>query len=206
MKQNKNLYFIPILARAYEQPNRRMAFRVALEEIFRLGKKKEYQKGFEQFIQFLTIGIEDLPEITNYQGVRESLLKNIKFDTEQIEIYKKFFETPAPPLELELYKEEQLISSVPFPGKTEPAIFHKIEPGDYVIRLSNGRVIWKGKIETKDVVWKHAFPHKAYPVAAATEKKESVFTKSVEFLGGEIILKIHPGLESGRISLLAKTK
>jgi hypothetical protein len=181
-----------------------MALKIALEEIFRLGKQKEYQKGFEQFIQFFTTGMEDLPEIINYQEVREYLLKNIKFDTERIKQYRKMFEEP--PYTIELLKEEELISTVPLPGKKEPVFFNKIEPGDYILRLWNGRVIWQGRIDAKDVVWKHAFPKKVYPVAAATEKKEFVFTKSIELLGGEIILKIHPGLETGRISLLAKTK
>jgi hypothetical protein len=105
---------------------------------------------------------------------------------------------------LELFREEKLIDSSPIPTQTEQVYFTEIRPGSYSIRFSNGRVLWEGTVEAKDIIWKIAFPNTDYPMAATTETDDRSQTKSISLLDGEIKLSFHAGLETGSISLILK--
>lgn len=50
---NKDLFFIPIFAKAFQQPDRVGALRNALAEIEQLGQTEEYRIGLEQFDRFM---------------------------------------------------------------------------------------------------------------------------------------------------------
>jgi len=232
MEKDNNLYFIPILAKAFEIPDRAAAFKNALSEIIRLGKSAEYKKGFEQFEQFIASGIQSLSEDSDdytrlrdmvlqslltmlatdtFDGpeeVRESLIKRIQSNPDLASRYQELLEelSPAnePALEVELYKNDELLSTQPLPSAQQGVYFDQIEPGNYSIRLSNGRVLWEGNVEAKDVIWKLAYPEKAYPMAAKTERDETNKTKSIKLLDGEIALSFYAGLESGGLELFRR--
>ena len=235
MKADNNLYFIPILAKAFEGPDRATAFKNALSEIVRLGESVEYKKGFEQFEQFIASGLQSLSEdlddntrlrdmalqslltllaTDTFDGpeeVRKSLIKRIQATPELASRYQELLEELSPEnepsLEVELYKNDELLGAQPLPSEQQGVYFDQIEPGNYSIRLSNGRVLWEGKIEAKDIIWALAYPEKEYPMAAATEKDESNQTKSIKLLKREMRLNFYAGMESGRIALfLTKDK
>lgn len=50
---NQDLYFIPILARAFAVPDRGQALASAFQEVERLGQLKQYQTGYRQFQRFM---------------------------------------------------------------------------------------------------------------------------------------------------------
>ena len=229
MKENC-LYFIPLLAKAYDNPDRATAFKDALTEIIQLGKRPEYQKGFEQFEQFIETGLrqgmEDPQEFArlndfvlqsllhqiasdSFEGpeaVRQAVLKRVQSDPILKAHYKELKEEIAegePVLEVELYNNEVFFGSRPLPTEQESISFDNIEPGNYSLKLSNGRVLWEGEVEAKDVIWEVAFPEKAYPMAAATQHDERNRTRSVELFKGEMVLAFYAGLESGNIQLRA---
>ena len=229
MKEN-SLYFIPLLAKAYDNPDRAAAFKDALTEIIRLGKRPEYQEGFEQFEQFIETGLRQGKEDSqafarlndfvlqrllhliasdSFDGpdaVRQAVLKRVQSDPILQAHYQALKEEIAegePVLEVELYKNEVLVGSRPLPTEQESTSFDSVEPGNYSLKLSNGRVLWEGEVEAKDVVWKDAFPEKAYPMAAATQHEARNRTRSVELLKGEMVLAFYAGLESGNIQLRA---
>jgi len=229
MKEDNNLYFIPILAKAFDSPDRATAFTDAINEIIRLGKSTEYKKGFEQFEQFIASGLKRISEdsedfarlrdtvqqrlltmlatdtFDGPEDVRKSLLKRIQSNPDLASRYQELLEELSsenePALEVELYKNDQLLSAQPVPAEQQGVYFDQIEPGNYSIRLSNGRVLWEGDVEEKDVIWKSAYPEKEYPMAAATEKDERNQTKSIKLLDDEITLSFYAGLESGQITL-----
>lgn len=76
-----------------------------------------------------------------------------------------------------------------------------IEPGDYAFRLSTGRVLWTGRIETNDVHWAAAFPTEALPLAADTGDAKEIHTRELRLLHGEIVARVYPGVEHGTIGI-----
>ena len=204
MKKDHNLYFIPLLAEAFDQEDRTAALRAAIQEIIQLGDRPEYRKGFEQFLSFLAVGREQSLDKDDLDSIKSDILQIIISNSETDRLIEELLHKMGaePGLALELYRDKELLETRPAPTKGNEAVFKNITPGDYTIKFSNGRVIWQGTITTKDVVWKSAFPDKDYKMVAAIEKEEPDCTKSVRILDGEMSLAIHAGLETGRISIV----
>jgi hypothetical protein len=202
MKNKNNLYFISILAEAFEQEDRATALKEALHEIIQLGNFPEYRKGFEQFLYFMASGQHQLSDDGDSNSIKNPILKKLQ-NSEMDQLIKELLEQEdmRSCLELELYRDEKLLATQSKPSKKNKAFFKKITPGNYTIKFSNGRVLWQGVVVPKNVIWKHAFPKTAYKMAAATEKDELDNTESIQLLDGELLLTFHAGLETGRISI-----
>lgn len=225
MNPDKNLYFIPIIAKAFDSPNPVDSLHDAINEIITLGKLDEYNEGYKLFGKFIEEGIQTrISENTKDNGEKNTLLDKIivmilsgdinisKEDKSEIldkiknnpmlnkryeKIYEEYFKQV--PIEIEIYKEGNKISSQSFEGGLKEITFKDIEPGDYIIGLSNGRLLWEGQITKEDVIWEAAFPDEPYPMAADTGDMKIQSTRTEGIISGEITLSIYPGLESGRI-------
>ena len=221
MDQNKNLYFIPILAKAFESPNPVDSIYDAINEITTLGKLEEYKEGYEYFRKFIEEGmITQILDKDNYEMLLDKIIAKILSDDIAVseekkkeflvkiknnpilfKRYEKIFEEyfKQIPLEIEIYKEGSKISSQFLKKDSKAVIFRNIDPGYYIIALSNGRHLWEGDITQKDVLWDEAFPDKHYPMAADTGDVKTQATRTEEIITGEITLSLYAGLESGKI-------
>lgn len=227
MNPDKKLYFIPIIAKAFDSPNPVDALHDAINEIITLGKLDEYNEGYKLFGKFMEEGIQT--RISEH--AKDNVEKNILLDkiivmilSDDINIsiedkseilykiknnpmlnkrYEKIYEEyfKQIPMEIEIYKEGNKVSSQSFEGGIKEITFRDIDPGDYIISLSNGRLLWEGEITKEDVIWEAAFPEEQYPMAADTGDMKIQSTRTEEIISGEITLSIYPGLESGRIVL-----
>ncbi len=197
MSEKNNLYFIPILAKAFESVDQIEAMNKALREIIKLGKRKEYHVGYEQFKQFVESGIKS-------QNKAKELIDRIKSNPELLEKYYKIDEEQKTDISLEIYKEEKQISSQSLVPKEEQLTFTNIEPGNYSIRLSNGRVMWDGEIKIEDVTINKSQPQKVYSLAAKTDKSDITPTRTIELLKDEMQLLIYAGLEFGKFKIILK--
>jgi len=230
MDKNK-LYFIPIIKKAFEDPEPVEAFRLALQEIIKLGKSSKYKDGYKQFEAFLGSGIGELiktdKNFSDFQiivlerlmfrfasndfigskDIKETLLNKIKaspklksrYEKLQVELPTYSIDTPL--LEVDLFKANNFVGSQSFPKKPGRKYFKTITPGKYILKLSNGRVLWEGAIKAEDVIWQKAFPDRYYAMAAETVKQPTEPTRSLQMLNGQIKLTFEAGLEAGKIRL-----
>jgi len=222
MDNNKNLYFIPIIAKAFDSPRPDESVRDAIDEISNLGKLNEYKYGYELFKKFVeevihsqAINKENKDKVfdniitrilsadTDLSEEKRnilSLFKNGGMLNERYEkLYEKFFK-PIP-LEIELYKDGNKLSSKTIEKDSAEMVFKEIEPGHYSISLSNGRLLWESEITKSEIIWNDAFPGVSYPLAADSGEEKIQPTRSEELVVGEITLSIFPGLEAGFIVL-----
>jgi len=230
MEDNK-LYFIPIIKKAFDDPEPIEAFRLALQEIIKLGSSSQYEAGYEQFEEFLGSGIGELIKndkhfsdfqlvvmerlmfqlaTDNFVGssdIKEILLDKIKANPILNDRYEKLlselpeYSEDLPLLEVELFRANDLVVSQNFPKKTGREYFKNITPGQYILKLSNGRILWEGIISAKDVIWKKAFPDRDYAMQAETVKQPTEPTRSLQIFNGQIKLTFEAGLEAGKIKL-----
>lgn len=84
---------------------------------------------------------------------------------------------------------------------TEEVRIPGIEPGEYALRLSTGRLLWTGRIEANDVQWAAAYPTAALPLAAATDEGDAPWTRELRLLNNEIVMRVYPGIEKGTIGI-----
>jgi len=229
MDDSKRLYFIPIIARALKSDNPQRAMDEAFDEIRELGSQQEYEEGFRQFMEFAKAAvtpsgakpeqkaqlvrdaiyrlIHDLAADT-FEGdedQKEALINALRSSPEWNAEYESIKEeAPAflaskRPMEIEVLKEDQVIGSFTSPG--DVASIGSIAPGRYTVRLSNGRVLWKGDLTKEDLIWTYAFPGKDLAMAAETEPYKQEPTKAVSLLDGELIMQVFAGLESGEVRI-----
>ena len=229
MADNKKLYFIPIITKALNSEAQERAMQEAFDEIGKLGKKPEYNEGFQQFQEFIHASLR-LPGVRpeqkiqfirnaiynliydlaagTFEGDRRqqddliNALKKVPHWNEEYERIKKEardFLSPDLPIEIEVLKGDKVIGSSPI--SSTPTSLRSISPGRYTVRFSNGRILWEGDLLREDLIWTYAFPGRDLPLAAETKSYRQKPTRSMTLLDGELIVNVYAGLESGEITL-----
>jgi hypothetical protein len=229
MIAEKKLYFIPVIARALQSDDPRRALEEAFEEIRELGKRAEYQEGYQQFREFIKTALTPSDEASDervrllndaifrllhdlatdiFEGdeeQEEALLGILRsypeWDAEYTRIVEELHALfPANiQLRVEVLKGDRIIGS--FPLSPDPAVIGSVTPGSYTVQFSNGRVLWKGELSKEALIWAYAFPGKDLAMAAETEVSRGKHTRTISLLGGEIMLSVFAGLESGQIRM-----
>jgi len=225
MSRDKNLYFLPIIAKAFDSLDDGQSLNQAIQRIIELGELPEYEKGYKQFLAFVNYGMEKnhnvkideiklrlteklaTGEIDGPDEVGESLLEGIlKEDKLRSEFnrIKSNLHSDVPDdysLEIQLFKGDKFIEEFSYNSKSPLYEFRRIYTGYYTIKLSNGRILWQSELELNDLVWKEAFPDQEYELAADTtgELGETSLDKTLS--EKSLRVRVYPGLESGRIVL-----
>jgi hypothetical protein len=227
MSDSKRLYFIPIIDGALGSKNPESALIKAFIRIRELGMNPDYNKGFAQFRIFIEKIVkayvkafpdrerlirEDIHGLINdlvtnsYEGpggdkeaLIEAFCNNDKWRAEYEHIKSELedFLAPVPPLAIEVLKDGQMITSLPIPEM--PVNLMNIDPGQYTIRLSNGRILWEGILLKKHLLWLEAYGDEDLPMAAKTETDTPQPTLSELLMGGDLIMDVVPDLQSGEI-------
>ena len=79
--------------------------------------------------------------------------------------------------------------------------FRNVTPDHYAARMDTGRIIWQGELTEKELIWSAAFPGQALELAADTGEPAARMTREITLLNGELIIRVFPGAESGRLEL-----
>ena len=224
-----DLYFIPIIAKALQQKDTEQALLQAFEQIKSLGRKPQYQQGLAQFEQFMASANShakknesDLLETSvvgelitelatdTFEGSAEEkqlALDIIQSRSEWKEEYDRFiadieeFHRASTGIVISVARENRALGSVKFTQNCGPKTMDNIVSGSYTMSLATGRVIWQGELTERDVIWTEAFPSQALELAADTGEPKGEPTQEISIFDGEIILRVFPGLESGRIEI-----
>lgn len=229
MSDSKRLYFIPIIDDALGSDNPEVALMGAFKQIRDRGMAKEYKEGFAQFRLFMGKIVEayvenspdreqlireDIHSLINdlvtdsFEGSEEekkalieSFAKNDKWQTEYARIKSEFadFMEPHPPMGVEVLKDGKPIAS--FAVTEIPIKLMNIDPGQYTIRLSTGRVLWEDQLLKNHLIWLDAYGDEDLRMAAKTEEDDIATRPTVSdlLMSGELTMAVIPGLKSGEI-------
>jgi len=110
-------------------------------------------------------------------------------------------EAPGRMPELIVEKEGKRIGSIPFENEPASKTIRNLKPGLYMIKLDTGRVLWQDRLTEKDLLWIYAFPEQDLDLAADTGDAMPRKTREIELLDGEVIVRVFPEIESGRLEL-----
>ena len=182
---NDDLYFIPILAKALEQPDVETALRTAFAEIEEAGRQPQYQRGHQQFLRFMREAGAGDP-----QQVAEQLLHR----------FGREFERPNV-LELILEGDGKLVAKFNLSDTSAPRVTESLKPGAYCLRCDTGRVLWEGRLADSDLLWAKAFPGKPLEMAADTGHSRAKPTQSIALLHGTLVLRIFAGIGHGMMEV-----
>ena len=202
---SKNLYFLTILANAFQKENPKEALNQAFETIAALGKEPEYREGFHQFQRFMqmivTKQLEKLEDSHQDQsnGLHREYMEWALF----IEEFMVETEAPIPflyPTEIYFEKDECELTRISLLPNQSQSI-SRLTPGRYCLKLHTGRVIWEGELYVEDFIWSAAFPDQAFLLAADTDSGEGQVSRTIPMLDGELLARIFPGIESGTMEI-----
>ena len=223
MVVNPDLYFIPIIARAL-QSDLQSSLEVAFDEIKRLGQQDQFSRGLAQFKMFM----ESICQAHNHQVTDHArrLMAQIATDTfegspsQRQEILDRIRSRPDWQAEFEtishemmeepgrlsspgfqVFRDNQLISEIVFREGPERKSAGDIVPGHYQLRFVTGRVLWEGELAAGDLIWTEAFPGEKLDLAAETAEAKGKSTRQIGLWEGEVILRVHAGMESGSIEV-----
>lgn len=180
---NRELYFIPILQKAMEAGNVRVALKKAFYEINQLGNHNEYKQGFKNFQAFIR-------EVF----VHYSLIK--KQSVKDLETYSKLFSATRNLLHrnLSVFRDGSLIDTISL-DKDRCQRIQGILPGLYTLCLSTGRMLWSGNFATEDII---SETHDGKNIKLAADSKEIApkYSKRIILLNGLITLKMFKGINA----------
>ena len=231
---NRDLFFLPLIADALQKPDPKKGLQEAFEEIELLGRQPEYKLGFRQFQMFMKEikrNIEarsSLSEDAVFDSFRDLQLQVIagvleeNQDDEQACLdlinsrpnWKREFErlcseaekakAPERATKIIIDKDEEYFETVRFNRPPSAKTLRNIKPGLYGFRLETGRVLGKEELTRNDLLWVYAYPTQDLKLAADTGDTVERPTRQIQLLGGELIIQVFPGLESGRIKAIIR--
>ena len=226
-----DLYFIKYIAWAYQQSDLEKALREAFRKIVSLGQRSEYKQGFKQFMRFMAEVEDNCENIFRdrekriddmvhelllqlatgqFQGDEDetaAALELIKSRPEWREAYELLCEEAEKsdgsliPLKVIIENNGVLLDSFPLGEMPARKVIKNVKPGNYLVKLDTGRIIWQERLDEKDLIWVYAFPETGLRLAADTGDADSPKTREVAVLNGDGTIRVYPGLESGSIEL-----
>lgn len=229
MEDNKNLYFIPILANAFESMDIEAAIEDAMAEIVRLGKLPDYESGFRQFEELVGFGLDELEsnptllsravsevkhslmvkfalnDLPEQSKESDTLLSVIHSDPELLREFELIKENLAKVqdeylhVEVQLFIDGKFIQEIVLNPHQIEVEFKKVKPGFLSVRVSNGRVLWEDEVLAESLIWSLAYPDREYKLAADTGEAQVQPTRTGHSPDKKTQVRIYPGLESGRL-------
>ncbi|KPL24865.1 MAG: hypothetical protein AMJ75_02600 [Phycisphaerae bacterium SM1_79] len=219
---SRNLYFIPIIAGALQEPDIEKALKEAFCKIRRLGTEKRYAEGFSNFELFMASAyrhhrttatdcalelIARLGTDTFEGGTKEERLL-LDFIRSHPDLKTRYEAIRHMEEDEDLTQDFPVIGVLSDRGRDLTKAFSKVPgcesferilPGNYTIRLVNtGWIIWEGELTAKKLIWSEAHKGRNLPLAAG----EGQPTDEIDLLNnGEVILRTYAGIESGRIEI-----
>lgn len=224
-EQYRHLYFIKLLQEAFESETPKTALKDAIGKIKSMSTSEEFKVGYENFVSFIHVMEKELSidaeirdsaeywfnlqkgiailldDFDGPKGERQTVLDYFKGDIDFEELKNEietYIEKQAPLL-IEIIRDDQTINTFDPGSSKDIFVTRGISPGDYSIRLSNGRLLWHSRLNENSLLWSEAFPNKEYPAAAMTEPLTAESSISTEICDNSFILKVIPGLEAGTI-------
>lgn len=229
MTNDKNLYFIPMIARALESDDPIKAMDEAFDEIRQLGTLPEYSEGFLQFVEFTKAALDasggasensiqeirdavyglmyDLASHTFTGSAEQEKTLRTAFmempgwrsEYERVQKEAEAFLRHEQPIGVEVLRMDRRLGT--FALSELPVTLFSIAPGRYVVRFSNGRVLWEGDLAKEDVIWAFAYPALDLPLAAETDREHQTPTRTISLLDGELLISVFAGLEAGELTI-----
>jgi len=183
-----DLYFIPMIAEALQEPDPKTALIATFERIRAMSEEPRFQQGYRQLMDFMDSAVS---------GRWEDALE---------EVGAMILEELDRPLAAEIVVERDgvVVASCCFEPAMAVRAIGDINPGDYCLRLDTGRLLWEGELVEEDLLWAKAHPGQDLQMAADADGSPRQPTREIELLDGAVVLRVYAGLESGMLEIELK--
>ena len=185
---NDDLYFIPILARAFDDPDRLVKLTAAFNRTIELGCEPRYRCGYAQFLRWIdevSCAVEPgVPPAEALPPTSASLQNNF--------------------CDLVIERDGQVIASLSVGRASATQTVHDIVPGQYSVRTSTGWVLLTCTLNTSDVSWRSR-SDSPLPLAADTGDAAPQPTRRFRHPESGVTLLLFRGLDHGLLEMRYRT-
>lgn len=179
---NRELYFIPILQDALKAKDLKSALSKAVTNITQLGKDNLYKEGFENFQKFIN-------EVYDFDDI---LKKNMNSEPTEYLLDSNL------DCKFSIFQGDTLI----YIGNLDKSqIIRSIAPGTYAIKLSTGRILWRGEITEEELIMRKNLDGQNIKLAADSEDFKPEPVRIITLLKGQMFLKIFKGFDGGSLQI-----
>lgn len=198
-----DLYFIPLIATALNEPDPREALKAAMATIREMGQQPAYARGYQQFLAFLgrvlKHGEASEEPFAEHRFTDERALGELEFLLRQ-DVCTQF------PLLLVVSRNGEPFGAPIDPHVSRETVLECVHPGTYAVRTDTGCVLWQGSIAEEHVYWEKAYPGQSLLLAADSFGVEMQPTIEVRLPQEGLCIRTYPGLESGRMLITFSTE
>lgn len=183
---SNELYFIPIIAQAFQQTDRELALRKAFDRIIEVGRAESFQVGYRQFLRFMECSLQQWAEdaFGSPQG-------------------RETYEAPIRG-EVVLERDGDRLGSWTISELPVQTTVVNVRSGFYRLAMDTGWVLWEETLTPKELVFAQAFPDQGLPLAAQTDEAAPAPTRAISLLNGSLTIHVRAGLEDGMLELSFK--
>ena len=103
------------------------------------------------------------------------------------------------PSEIIIERNGKLFGTISLKNMSGAKSIRRVKPGNYVIRLNTEHIIWQDELDEQELIWTAAFPGQALNLAADTGEMDTRTTREIKLLDGDLIIRVFPEIESGRL-------
>jgi hypothetical protein len=196
----KHLYFIKLLTEALQYPDPLEALERAFAKIIDKGRQPEYKQGYKQFLHFMDLVRSELGGF--YSESDSQLL--FKSDN-HLRIFKDLINDFEPEERLPgiiIERDGDQLATLALDSGRPAVVVDSAQPGNYSISLNTGRKLWQGQLGERDLIWREAFPDEPLPLAAETDQAPPWFSREIELIPIELVLRVVPGRRKGRLEII----
>lgn len=181
----EDLFFMPLIAEALEQPDPHSALVMAFRRIKTHGTQAQYKRGQRQFLRFMD-AVRRSPNADAIEISSEHVIAGWR---------RQNF------LSLSVERDGQAIGRCAFDDRTHSGSVENILPGSYRLWLDTGLLLWEDQIHERDVLWTRAFPDEPISMAADTGLEAVGPTRAVDLTRAGVLLRIYAGVEAGTMEI-----
>ena len=218
---NHDLYFIPILANALRGPEVHASLERAFGLIERLGRQGDYQEGYHNFCVFLS-EVVARRQLLEEQDMQLAVLEYATGAPAEMQVWAGLVAAMIAPggelkedldallqacrpwsgaVDLQLLRDGQQVGEVSFERVAGFRTIDGLTPGDYILRLDAGLVLWEGALTAADLIWTEAFKGESLALAAEAGEIRRRPSSTIHVREAGVILRIFPGIESGSLEI-----
>ena len=183
-----DLYFIPMIAAALQEPDPKAALMATFERARAMGSEPRYQRGYRQFMDFMASAFSaGWADATQDAGIQrpEDLDHTLS-------------------AEIVVERNGAHFALCRFDQAVGVHAVGAAKPGSYRVLFHTGRLLWEGELANEDLLWANAHPSQDLPMAADMGDSPRSPTRSMDLLDGVVVLRVYAGLEAGTLEIELK--
>jgi len=222
-----DLFFIPTLVNAFDAENPAASLRAAISELEQTTRdpegvhRHELGQFFAEIARHVATRRDDLEhELTSellaaWLGdsreehlVAERFLEAIPSSKRELEALRATLDDLAPEpragFSLIVERDDTQFATIEFAQLPATRSVHGIAPGQWTLRHESGRVLATLPLNSDDVYFTEALPGRPFPLAASTPDDATEFGSRLQLFGGELVIRVVPGIEDATLEIEAR--